>query len=190
MAANSQQTRINQLVVGITGRMGSGKTSAAKHLASEYGFQYLRYSQVLSDWRFEGGSNKSQLQESGWEVMANGLQEELNRRLIQRVLADHDVAVDGLRHPIDFECLKNTFSGSFRLVYIDSTLLERWARLRNNGRYSTFESFELADAHPVEDHIGGLRAVASVTLDNHSSLEALYASTDGAIRAFREEDRR
>jgi hypothetical protein len=34
----------------VTGHIGAGKTSAADYLKSAYGFFYVRYSKVLSDW--------------------------------------------------------------------------------------------------------------------------------------------
>jgi len=42
MSSQSQEARSKRLVMGIAGRIGSGKTSAAKYLSSRHGFQYLR----------------------------------------------------------------------------------------------------------------------------------------------------
>ena len=39
-----------RIVVGVTGRIGSGKTAVARHLAELLGAQYLRYSQILAEW--------------------------------------------------------------------------------------------------------------------------------------------
>ena len=132
----------SRLVIGITGRMGAGKTSTARHLSSKHGFQYLRYSQVLSEWQAKAPESKARLQEVGWEVMARGLQAELNLRLIEQIMPDVDVAVDGLRHPLDYESLRNSFLSSFNLLYIDSPPKERFERLNRLGRYADFGSFD------------------------------------------------
>src|SRR5579864_4268050 len=135
MPNHSQRSPDKRLVIGITGHIGSGKTSVGHHLRSAYGFQYLRYSQVLSEWFANDPESKNRLQEIGWEVMAGGNQAELNRRLISQIVPGVDVAVDGLRHPIDYQCLKNSFLSSFHLLYIDSPAKVRWERLKGHGKY-------------------------------------------------------
>src|SRR6266849_8986739 len=101
MTSHPQGQRGHRLVIGVTGRIGAGKTSVAKYLNSRHGFQYLRYSQVLSEWMASDPESKAHLQEVGWKVMAGGMQAELNRRLIEEIKPGSDVAVDGLRHPLD-----------------------------------------------------------------------------------------
>src|SRR5712692_810163 len=153
MASHSQRPLGERLVVGITGRIGSGKTTAGRYLESRFAFQYFRYSEVLAGWRARDPESKAHLQEIGWEVMAGGMQAELNRRLTAQIVPNADVAVDGLRHPLDYETLNNSFSGSFRLLYIDSLARLRFERLNRKGKYADLGSFEAADSHPVEQQI-------------------------------------
>lgn len=181
MASHSHRPRDERLVIGITGRIGSGKTSVGKYLNSAHGFQYIRYSQVLSDWLATDPEAKAQLQEIGWEVMEGGKQMELNRRLIAQILPDVDVAVDGLRHPIDLESLSNSFPGEFHLLYLDSSAHDRWERLKGKGRYTNFAIFEAADLHPVEQKIEALRKNAERVISNSGSLQGLYQAVDAAI---------
>src|SRR6266849_10287062 len=101
MASHSERPQGERLVIGITGRIGSGKTTVGRYLEARYGFQYLRYSEVLAEWRAKDPESKAHLQEVGWEVMAGGMQAELNRRLVEEIKPGSDVAVDGLRHPLD-----------------------------------------------------------------------------------------
>lgn len=189
MPSHSQPPPDKRLVIGITGRIGAGKTSAGMYLQSRFGFQYLRYSLVLSDWLAKDPESKSHLQDIGWEVMAKGMQAELNRRLIEQIKPSADVAVDGLRHPLDFESLKECFGASFRLLFVDSPLKERWKRKMTQSRYATLESFEAADSHPVEQQIESLRAKAGFILPNEGSLQDFYAALDKAIVMFRAGDR-
>ena len=129
MSSQFQGSRDDRLVIGITGRIGAGKTSAGRYLSLRYGFQYLRYSQVLSEWLTKDSESKAHLQQVGWEVMAGGMQVELNHRLIAQMNPQADAAVDGLRHPIDYASLKKAFASSFHLLYIESPREERWNRL-------------------------------------------------------------
>lgn len=187
MPSDSTRSAIDRVVIGIAGRIGAGKTSAATYLSSKYGFQYLRYSQVLSDWLAKDPESKAHLQEIGWDVMSGGRQTELNQRLIAEIVPDTSVAVDGPRHPIDHESLKKHFASSFHLLYIDSPQTERWARLKARGRYSSLELFEAADWHPVEQSIELLKPSATVALQNGGSLQDLYTSLDEVIRKIRTE---
>ena len=187
MASHSQPPRGERLVIGITGRIGSGKTTVGRYLQSRYTFQYLRYSEILAEWRAKDPESKAHLQKVGWEVMAGGMQAELSRRLIGRITPYVDVAVDGLRHPLDYETLKNSFHDSFHLLYIDSPSRMRFDRLNQKGKYGDFASFEVADSHPVEQQIDSLRVNAALVIRNEDSLQELYAKVDEAIHCFRKE---
>jgi dephospho-CoA kinase len=184
MPSQSPRPQTNRLVIGIAGRIGAGKTSAATYLSSKHGFQYLRYSQVLSEWLAKDSDKKSRLQEIGWEVMDGGMQIELNRRLIAQIKPHADVAVDGLRHPIDDESLRNSFDGAFHLVYIESPAKQRWEHLKGRGRYADFASFQAADSHPVEQQIETLRSSAARVLNNSGSLDILYSGLKKVIKEF------
>jgi dephospho-CoA kinase len=187
MASHSQRPRVERLIVGITGRIGSGKTTVGRYLESSKGFQYLRYSAVLADWQIQDSETKGHLQKVGWEVMAGGLQGELNRRLIARILPERDVAVDGLRHPLDYDTLRSSFFRSFRLLFIDSPPQLRYERLKQKGKYVGFAAFQAADSHPVEQQIDALRTNAAMVIRNEGSLQELYDEVDEAVSRFRKE---
>ncbi len=189
MPSHSQGCEEKRLVIGIAGRIGAGKTSAAKYLNTKHGFQYLRYSQVLAEWMAADPESKAELQSVGWEVMAGGMQTELNRRLIAQVMPGENAAIDGLRHTIDHESLSRAFSSSFRLLYIDSGAKQRWNHLNGKGRYTSRDIFDAADSHPVEQQVESLRAKASLVLRNGGLLEGLYTAIDHAVPSFREEGR-
>jgi dephospho-CoA kinase len=174
-----------RLVIGITGHIGAGKTSAGKYLASRYGFAYLRYSQVLADWKAADQGAKGSLQAVGWEVMSGPMQSELNARLIAHIGPKGDYAVDGLRHPLDYESLHKTFASSFHLLYVDCPAEARWQRLRSKPRFATFDKFQASDSHPVEQNIDSLRPMAEAVITNNGSLPELYAKVDAILQNIR-----
>jgi dephospho-CoA kinase len=170
-------------VIGVAGRIGSGKTEVARFLERECGFQYLRYSFVLAEWFKTDPAAKARLQEVGWDVMSGDGQRELNRRLIAQIDANRDCAVDGLRHPVDYESLKNAFASRFFLIYLDTPAEIRYERLRS--RYCTWDAFMAADSHLVESNIDRLVSLAAVVLSGSTPAEELRVEVDGVLKEFR-----
>jgi dephospho-CoA kinase len=181
------QSCTEPIFVGLAGHIGAGKTSAATYLIHKYGFQYRRYSQVLDEWISGSASNRDRLQQIGWDVMAGGLQAELNARVIAGIDRSISAAVDGLRHLVDFESLSATLGVSFQMIFLDARQEHRFERLQS--RFSTLAAFHTVDSHPVEAHIDDLRALASITLTNDDSLEHLYQQLDAWVATRTSGDR-
>jgi dephospho-CoA kinase len=173
----------SRIVVGVAGRIGSGKTAIAKRIERECGFQYLRYSQVLAEWQHVDPMDKIQLQRIGQEVMDGGRQHELNGRLIDGIDSTRDAVIDGLRHPVDFECLQAEFGPRFSLIFVDTPFEDRFKRRRD--RFGSLDEFREADSRSVESHIDSFRPVATLTLSGTMSDEELSKALDGAVRKFR-----
>ncbi len=190
MADHIDSSRQDRWVVGLAGRIGSGKTAVGKHLNSARGFQYLRYSQVLAEWLAHNAPNRSILQKVGWEVMHGGMQAELNRRLISRINPTGDVAVDGLRHPVDYDSLKTSFLPSFRLLYIDGTPAGRWKHLEGSGKYESWAVFQEADSHPVEQQIELLRDKADFVISSDGPMEDLIKRVDALILGIKKKGKK
>jgi dephospho-CoA kinase len=169
------------IFVGFIGRIGSGKTSAAKYLMHRYGFQYKRYSQVLAEWTSTNPSDRDRLQQFGWGVMTCGLQSELNARVIAGIDHSRNAAIDGLRHAIDFESLSKAFGSSFHPIFLEARQEIRFERLRS--KFSGDESLRAAESAAVEAYIDSLKPLASATIANEEGLESLYLMLDAWIGA-------
>ena len=177
----SRHSQTEPIFVGFAGRLGAGKTSAARYLSSKYGFQYTRYSQILQEWLSPGVSDRNRLQKLGWDIMAGGRQVELNSRLMAGLDRSQSAAIDGLRHPIDFDSLSSNFGASFRMIFLEARQEGRFERLRS--RFPTLAAFQAAESQPVEAHIDSLRPLAGETISNDESLESLYQQLDAWIAA-------
>ena len=171
-------------MIGIAGRIGSGKTTAARYLASKHNFKYLRYSQVLRE-QFKGAGSRERLRALGWDVMSRGRQEELNRALLKRVMGHGDCVVEGLRHPIDYETLRKHFRQRFFLVYIEAAVNLRKRRLRQAGRAPSTMEFQIADEHPVEGNVLLLKLKADRMIRNDGSLKQFHHRLDRAVNRAR-----
>ncbi len=171
--------------MGFAGPTGAGKTTGATYLAAAYGFQYVRYSQVLARWFNEDENAKDTLQARGWEVMSSGMQDELNHRVIQEIRSQDNCAVDGLRHDIDQRSLKAAFGSEFFLIYVEAPEQLRWQRAVDAGRFNSREPFRNADRHPVEQPLRTLRAQSLSVIQNAGSLASYHEALDLAIRRIR-----
>jgi dephospho-CoA kinase len=171
--------------VGLTGRLGSGKTSAADYLSTRYGFDKFRYSQVLQDWLSDRTATRADLQSLGWDVMSGGRQAELNAQLISRIDPDRSAVIDGLRHATDFDCLSKAFGAAFQLIFIRTEAPIRI--LRTADRFTSLAAFEEADRQPVEAHIDSLVGFASATISNNDSLDQFYGALQKIMSDIQEE---
>jgi dephospho-CoA kinase len=189
MRSVSHRPGIERLVIGIAGRIGAGKTTAAKYLVKAHGFKYLRYSQVLTE-RYDGPGTGESLQEVGWRVMSKGLQRELNAALIRKIQKSGDYAIDGLRHPVDLRSLRKEFGDRFLLLYIDAPARQRFTRVKRRRRLKDMREFRNADAHPVEGRIPQLRLKADWVTRNVSSVRQFHRRLDRILGAARRRVRR
>lgn len=166
--------------------MGAGKTCAAGYLAETHGFQDVRYSRVLRHWVSTQEASRVELQSLGWAIMGGGRQAELNARLFADLDRRKSAAIDGLRHPTDFDCLSSALGSSFHLIFVRANPTIRFRRIR--GRFATVAEFEVADKHLVESHIETLLPFSAAVVSNEGSLEHLYRELDRLVTAMRQGD--
>jgi dephospho-CoA kinase len=161
-------------VVGISGAIAAGKTTAATTLR-ERGFAYTRYSEVLADMLREQGRqvDRRALQEIGEEVHRDPGQRWLSAQLLSRLSADAKlVVVDGLRFPEDHAFFAERYGPNFLHWHIEAPREMRKDRYLAMG--FTGADFEHVTSHPVEGGILALAKLAHLRLDN-----------SGAMRTFK-----
>jgi hypothetical protein len=118
--------------------------------------------------------------------MAGGQQAELNARLIAGIDRSRSAAIDGVRHPIDFDSLSSSLGTSFSMIFLEANPEPRFERVRN--RFESFAEFLTADSHPVESHIDSLKPLARLTISTEHSLESLYNQLDAWFAACEQEE--
>ena len=125
--ASVPKTRI---VIGLTGEIGTGKTTLAEYLCFKHGFKSLRYSQVIRKL-YSCDDNRASLQNLGSDIARSAeKQRQLSLEII-REIEDHpnvNYVVDGLRHKIDFDTLSEHFGKQFTLFAIQSSFTNKFHR--------------------------------------------------------------
>ncbi|MGI0016910.1 MAG: hypothetical protein ACREBU_26105, partial [Nitrososphaera sp.] len=113
------------------------------------------------------------------DIMSEGLQLSLNRKLLSKMETGSNYVVDGLRHPVDFETLSNR--PPFYLLYIDAGPDTRWQRLSSRDEPMTWEEFQAAENLPTESHLPTLKEKAYKVLRNEGTMAELYADLDRVL---------
>lgn len=167
-------------VVGLSGAISSGKTTAGKYLGS-LGFAYGRYSQVLQSKLLERGIpvTRESLQELGEEVYQGKGQRWLGAELIKRMPESANLVIDGLRHPEDHSFLEEKFGRDFLHIHIDASEATRRERYANEG---TADEFNQAAAHPVESNIPKLARLAHIVIPNTGNEDAFRSEILEIVR--------
>ena len=157
-------------VIGISGRICSGKTTAARML-EKAGFSYTRFSLVIDDEiKAVGGSlDRATRQRVGEEIHCKMGQRWLCERVLERVGVERTIVIDGLRFPEDRAFFVERFGSRFIHLHILASDETR----RNRYNEDAGVQFAAADAQPVEAGIGPLSELAPVTLENEGSLTDL-----------------
>jgi uncharacterized protein YprB with RNaseH-like and TPR domain/predicted nuclease with RNAse H fold len=173
-----------RIVVGVSGFIAAGKTTAARHLADR-GLVYGRYSQVLDSLARERGLTPSRetLQMLGREVNVTKGQHWLGNKLLSMLPPDRDLVIDGLRHPDDYAFLSETFGPAFLHLTLAASHLARSDRAAREGVPAPV--YEAILAHPVEQNVESLAALAHETIHNDGSKELLFEQMDHSVAAFR-----
>jgi len=160
-----------RIVIGISGPMATGKTTAGNILEKK-GFFYTRFSLILDKKLIEQGKevNRENLQRLGLHMKEKG-QRKLCTELFKTISTEGNIVIDGLRHPEDHAFFVEYFGPNFFHIYIDSSLLLRRERYINMGNPAL--EFDIAIDHKVESNVQKLSELAHIIIKNENSLSDL-----------------
>jgi dephospho-CoA kinase len=159
-------------VIGLSGPIAAGKTTAAKLLESK-GYHYGRFSQVLEVMLKNKGMepNRAALQRIGEEVNKTKGQRWLGRRLLDGFVQSTTLVIDGLRFPEDHAFMKETFGPGFIHVHLTapkSMRLQRYVVRTGNKK-----EFLKAANHEVENQVKKLYSLANFVVNNEGDIREL-----------------
>lgn len=160
----------NRFVIGISGAVAAGKTTAARYLG-DLGFCYGRYSQVVKCIAVKQKQplTREILQQVGQQIHEEHGQRWLGRTLLQQLPVNGNLVIDGIRFPEDHALLVEAFGPAFFHLHIAASYKVR--RDRYMSREDIAAKFEAVDFHPVERHSDALAGLASLVIENEDTLE-------------------
>lgn len=170
-----------QMIIGLCGETGAGKTTIADYLQFKYGLKKFRYSKVIQ--QKYGVTKKEELQKIGAEIAKDSYtQRELTRYMIEHMEPGKSYVVDGLRHMEDYEELKKEFGDKFIFVYVDCRYINRYKRYNKlNFNDISMEKFEIISNHESEKDIILLGLNSYYRIDNNKGFKDLCYQVDRII---------
>lgn len=170
------------MIIGLTGKNGSGKGEVARFL-KERSFEYHSLSDVL---RGELKKQKKPLTRDNLIAVGNKLRETygpdiLAKRILEKVDADRNYVIDSIRHPAEAQALKTR--DRFALLNITALPKVRFDRLKKRKRENdpkTFKDFlkleriEAKSGVKSDQQLDQTLKLADYEIDNSSSLEKLH----------------
>lgn len=162
------------LAVGLSGRVGSGKTSLASALAEHLQCpraSFGDYVRSVAAGRGLDAEDRSVLQDLGDELIATqGWTPFCQSVLDQAGYADGSVVVDGLRHAQAAATMRALLAPTpWRLVAVDSENEVRLSRLAARGVVGA--DAHTADTHPNEAQVGAVMDSADFVVSDDSTVE-------------------
>ena len=171
-----------QICIGLTGRMASGKGEAIRILI-HYGFHEISLSDIVRDEAEKEGKEvtRSQMQDIGDRLRRQGGAGVLGRRVREKIESSPVTrwVIDGIRNPAEIGELKKL--ECFYLVGIEADIPVILARLRKRGRTTDrIKTDELLKAlerewgvgEPAEgQQVGACMALSDILIANNSSIK-------------------
>lgn len=180
---------MEKLIIGITGQLGAGKDTAARHLVTK-GFKHVSLSQII---RTEARKRKLTINRATLIRLGNQLRREHGRPVLARLAMEQsgnerNVVVTSIRNIAEVEHLRK--SGKFVLVRMTADPEVRLKRLRKRGRgdETTLTLVELRrreqaeeGGDPTAQQVHKVQQLADKVIEDNGTKEALYQKLDSLL---------
>jgi dCMP deaminase len=177
------------MIIGLTGKNGSGKTAVSQYLQSR-SFEYYSLSDAIRDEIRKRGREitRDVLIEVGNEMRENGGPGILAERILSVLDTDRNYVIDSIRNPHEVEVLRRR--PDFTLLALEADEAIRFERSRIRGRenaaqtlqqFISEEARELDSKNPSNQQLHATREKADLVVNNNGSLEELHRRLDELI---------
>lgn len=176
-------------IFGVTGKIGSGKDTVANFMIKEFNAKMFKFSDVLKDVciRLNLEINTRNLQGVSTALRSFVGEDVLARAILNDCLKSETevIVVAGIRRLTDFENLKKI--DGFKLIYVDATIENRYARTLSRGEKiddssRSFEDFKKDNEQECEIEITKLKNVSDFVIDNNGSYEEFVENIKSIIK--------
>jgi dephospho-CoA kinase len=179
-------------IVGVVGKIGSGKDEALKYLKSMYGVPFLSTGDVVRAIAEKEGTPPTR---ENLEVISERCFVELGKGCFVKMVAAEikklgwpAAGISGIRAPADVHALKEIFGQDFVLLCVEVKDPElRFVRIlqRHEARDpARFADFQAQDRNEEEIfHISKTCAIADFSISNDGTLNDLHRQVDSLVKS-------
>ncbi len=186
------------MLIGLTGKNGSGKGEVAKFLM-ESGYQFFSLSDVVRD---EIKAKGLAVTREHLIVTANEMRQQLGAgiladRVLEKISPDAHAVIDSIRNPFEVEALRRR--KGFYLISVEADPKVRFERTKARNRendpktYEEFLELEAREAHtndPTTQQLNRTAAMADAIVENEATVEELQDQVRQVIKALAANSRR
>ncbi|RLG55545.1 MAG: hypothetical protein DRN88_05550 [Candidatus Hydrothermarchaeota archaeon] len=172
-----------KIVIGLTGKIGAGKSAVAKYISKNYNASEHRFSQILMDIldRLYLPHKREYLQSLGAclrkireDVIVEAFKKDLEKDKSEIIV------IDGIRYPNEVKMLRS-FEKNV-LICIEAPVELRYERCKKRKEKEetrlTFEEFLKNEEAETEKRIEEICKEADFIINNDSTLEELFKKVD------------
>ncbi len=177
------------LIIGLCGRIGSGKTVLSNYLHKNYGASQRRFSQILMDIldRLYIPPERENLQKLG-AALRNSIGPDVIVNAFKKDIEtdkNEIVVIDGIRYPNEVELLRK-FENNI-LIYINASAQTRYERCKIRGEKGekniTFKEFMESENMETERKIDDIgKTMADFKIENEGAINELYQEVDKILK--------
>ena len=180
------------MIIGLTGKNGSGKGEVAKYL-QERGFQYYSLSDVLREEAAKEGKpvTRDILVELGNRIRSQHGPSVLAEKIFARFDPENHYVVDSVRHPSEVSVFRRR--SDFILATVRAPERLRFERLKQRGRemdpktfteFQELEAREAKSANASDQQLDQAIGMADVVLENTGPLKMLHEKVKEVLLEF------
>jgi dephospho-CoA kinase len=173
------------MYIGISGKIGSGKTAVANYLNKKYGFKILRFRDIILEVREQRklGNNRENMQRIGNELYQCLGPKLFSQLLLYNAEENFKYAIDSIRHLGIDKFFREEFGSRYLLFFIEAKNEVRIKRLSFRDK-KTFNLSTLSklDDHSVEQETEKFKKCAEYVIPNNETVEILYKQIDDIMK--------
>jgi dCMP deaminase len=177
------------MIIGLTGKNGSGKTAVSEYLVSR-GFEYHSLSDAIREEILKRGL---QITRDVLIDVGNELREKfgpgiLAKRILPSLESGQNYVIDSIRNPQEVDVLRSR--NDFSLLALEAEQGTRFERSRRRSRENAAQTLsqfveeearELDSDNPARQQLNATRQKADLILANDGTLEELHRRLDALL---------